>query len=726
MEPISTPPADIEMEGTVERFIFHNEDNGFSVFKLSLPKKGREITAVGTLSAVRPGEYLRLKGSWVKDKEYGPQFQVTSYLSVLPGTLAGIEKYLGSGLIYGVGRETARRMVRAFGLEVLDILDKEPDRLREVEGIGAVRLKRIVAGWKAHRDIKDVMIFLQSIGVSGAYAAKIYKTYGSGVIAAVKEDPYRLATEISGIGFKTADKIGANLGIPPTSPRRARAGVLHTLGQISERGHVCFPLAELIKAAAEELQIDRTIVEEAVRALAQDEVLAIEQRSPQNFVYLRSLYISETAAGRNLDAFISSRATPISIQIDKALAWFEERHRIRLAPEQREAITAAISEKVVVITGGPGTGKTTLIRAVIEILEKKNQRIKLAAPTGRAAKRMAEATGRNATTIHRLLEYNPAEMGFERNQSKPLKLDMLILDEVSMVDIVLFHHCIKALPAGARLILVGDADQLPSVGPGSVLNDIIDSKRVKTIHLSKIFRQARQSLIVVNAHRINQGLMPYTKTDFGRPDYEFFKHDDPAEALETVKHLIADVIPGRFRLDPVLDIQVLTPMHKGILGVFNLNLCLQALLNPGKEGVFHGGHKLCQGDKVMQIRNNYELGVFNGDMGRILSLGADDGPVEVDFDGRVVPYEPADLDEITLAYACSIHKSQGSEYPAVIIVLSTQHFIMLQKNLIYTAITRGRRYVAVVGSPRAMAMAVNNVNRSQRYSLLRHRLEGLL
>ncbi len=532
--------------------------------------------------------------------------------------------------------------------------------------------------------------------------------------------------DISGIGFKTADKIGANLGIPPTSPRRARAGVLHVLGQVSEKGHVCFPLSDLVQAAADELRIDAAIIEEAIDSLAQDEILAIEDRTPQAFVYLRPLYISETGAAHNLDAFLSGGAAPIAIQIDKALAWFEERHRIQLAPEQKEAITAAIREKVVVITGGPGTGKTTLIRAVIEILEKKNQRIKLAAPTGRAAKRMSEATGRHATTIHRLLEYNPAEMGFDRNQSKPIKADLLILDEVSMVDIVLFHHCIKALPSSARLILVGDADQLPSVGPGSVLNDIIDSKRATTIHLSKIFRQARQSLIVVNAHRINQGLMPYPKTDFGRPDYEFLKHDDPAEALEAVKHLVTSAIPERFRLDPVLDIQVLTPMHKGILGVFNLNLTLQALLNPGKEGIFRGGHKLCVGDKVMQIRNNYELGVFNGDVGRILSLGTDEDPIEVDFDGRAVPYEPADLDELTLAYACSIHKSQGSEYPAVIIVLSTQHFVMLQKNLIYTAITRGRRYVAVVGSPRAMAMAVNNVNRSQRYSLLRHRLEGLL
>jgi len=720
------PPAELEMEGTVERFIFHNEDNGWSVFKLTLPKKGREITAVGTLHAVKPGEYLRLKGAWVQDKEYGPQFQVESYLSILPGTLAGIEKYLGSGLIYGVGKETAKRMVRAFGLEVLDILDKDPARLREVEGIGAVRLKRIVAGWRAHRDIKDVMIFLQSIGISGAYAAKIYKAYGTGVIAAVKEDPYRLAMEINGIGFKTADKIGANLGIPSTSPRRARAGVLHVLGQVSDKGHVCFPLPELITAAAEELQIDTTIIEEAIASLAKDEILAIEDRTPQTFVYLRSLYISETAAARNLDAFITGDATPITIQIDKALAWFEERHHMQLALEQREAITAAIREKVVVITGGPGTGKTTLIRAIIEILEKKNQRIKLAAPTGRAAKRMTEATGRHATTIHRLLEYNPAEMGFDRDQSKPIKADMLILDEVSMVDIVLFHHCIKALPSSARLILVGDADQLPSVGPGSVLNDIIDSKRVTTIHLSKIFRQARQSLIVVNAHRINRGLMPYPKTDFGRPDYEFLKHDEPAEALEAVKHLVTSAIPERFRLDPVLDIQVLTPMHKGILGVFNLNLTLQALLNPGKEGLFRGGHKLCVGDKVMQIRNNYELGVFNGDMGRIISLGTDEDPIEVDFDGRVVPYETADLDELTLAYACSIHKSQGSEYPAVIIVLSTQHFIMLQRNLIYTAITRGRRYVAVVGNPRAMALAVNNVNKSQRFSLLRHRLEGFL
>ena len=715
-----------EIEGILERFVFHNDETGWSVVKISLQKKSQLITAVGNIFGVQPGESLRMKGTWVHNKEYGPEFHVDSYLSVMPGTLFGIEKYLGSGLIQGVGKEMAKRLVKAFGLDVLDIIEHHPERLTRVSGIGAVRSRRIVEGWHEHKDIKDVMIFLQSIGVSSAYATKIYKTYGNDAITVVKQDPYRLAIDIFGIGFKTADSIASHLGISSESPQRAKAGILYVLGQISDRGHVCYPLTALVESCAEELGIDKGIIEHAIQALAASEILAIEKRSAETFVYLRSLFVSETGVARLLGNFVSAHAIQIPIHIERAIAWFEERHHMELASEQKDAITSAIREKAVVITGGPGTGKTTLIRAIIEILEKKGLRIHLAAPTGRAAKRLSEVTRRTAKTIHRLLEYNPGEMGFDRNQAKPLKMDMLILDEVSMVDIVLFYHVLKALPPSARIILVGDADQLPSVGPGSVLTDIIDSQRVKTIHLEKIFRQAKRSLIVVNAHRVNHGQMPYTKVSSDWGDYEFLKHDDPSEALQTIKHLVSVEIPRKFGFDPILDIQILTPMHRGVLGVFNLNTTLQTLLNPSQEGIFRGGYRLCIGDKVMQVRNNYELGVFNGDMGRLVSISNEGKEVEVDFDGRIVPFEASDLDELTLAYACSIHKSQGNEYPAVIIALHTQHFIMLQRNLLYTAITRGKRFVAIVGSTRAMVLAIKNVNKAQRYSLLRHRLMGLL
>jgi exodeoxyribonuclease V alpha subunit len=712
-----------DIEGTLERFVYHNEENGWSVIRLTA-KRRQAVTAVGILNAVQPGESLKLSGRWVQNKQYGPEFHFDTCLNILPNTLTGIEKYLGSGMIHGIGKEMAKRMVKAFGINVIDVIENHPKRLMRVNGIGEHRLKCITEGWQKHKDIKEVMIFLQSLDISPAYAAKIYRTYGNDSIKVVREEPYRIATDVWGIGFKIADKIAEKLGIGHDSPKRAMAGMLYVLGQLSEKGHVCYPVVGLIDLAKDELQISETILKEALNNLVREGLAVVESRDDKSYAYLKSLYVSETGVKRLFETFIGFPQKKIPIDIAKAVAWFEAGHKMELAPEQCDAIASAVNEKAMIITGGPGTGETTIIRSIIEILEKKGLAIQLAAPTGRAAKRMFEATRRTSKTIHRLLEFNPASMQFERNQEKPLKTDLLILDEVSMVDIVLFYHIMKALPASAKLILVGDADQLPSVGPGNVLNDLIGSMRIKTVHLTKIFRQARQSLIVVNAHRVNNGEMPYPSSSYGRNDYEFIKKEDATEALNDIKQLVTERLPSRFGFDPVNDIQVLTPMHKGVLGVFSLNLTLQAVLNPQGEGISRSGYRFCKGDKIMQVRNNYDLGIFNGDIGRITAIETETGEIEADFDGRIVPLMTADLDDITLAYACSIHKAQGSEYPAVIIAMHTQHYVMLQRNLLYTAITRGRKFVAVVGSARAVALAVKNANTGSRLSLLKERLNS--
>jgi exodeoxyribonuclease V alpha subunit len=719
-EEVNKPVYDIE--GMLERFVYHNEESGWSVIRLTA-KKRKTVTAVGILTAVQPGESLKLSGRWVQNKQYGPEFHFDTCINILPDTLSGIEKYLGSGMIYGIGKEMAKRMVKAFGINVIDVIENHPKSLMRVNGIGEHRLNCITEGWRRHRDIKEVMIFLQSLGISPAYAARIYKNYGNDSIRVVREEPYRIATDVWGIGFKTADRIAEKLGIGHDSPERAMAGVLYVLGQFSEKGNVCCRVNTLIEMAQEELQINQDVLKKAIDNLVREGQLVVERRSSDSYAYLKSLFVSETGVKRLIESFIGQPQKKFPIDIARAVAWFEAGHKMELAPEQRDAIAAAVNEKIMIITGGPGTGKTTIIRAIIEILEKKNLAIQLAAPTGRAAKRMFEATRRTSKTIHRLLEFNPATMQFERNQEKPLKTDLLILDEVSMVDIVLFYHIMKALPAPAKLILVGDADQLPSVGPGNVLNDLIESKRIRTIHLTRIFRQARQSLIVVNAHRVNNGEMPYPSSSYGRNDYEFIKIEDAEEALNDIRALVTEKIPSRFGFDPVNDIQVLTPMHKGVLGVFSLNLMLQAVLNPPGEGIFRGGYRFCLGDKIMQVRNNYDLGIFNGDIGRITAIETETGEIEADFDGRIVPLMSADLDDITLAYACSIHKAQGSEYPAVVIAMHTQHYVMLQRNLLYTAITRGRKYVAVVGSSRAVALAVKNADKAVRLSLLKDRLK---
>lgn len=724
-----TPSQPTEkLEAVLDHFVYRNEDDGWSVVRLSVPGRQKTVTAVGNFLGVQPGESLKLTGTWVRDPKYGRQFKTASFQSVLPGTLEGIEKYLGSGLIKGIGKVMAERLVKHFGQRTLEVIERKSKRLTEVEGIGKVRARLIRESWSEQREIKDVMIFLQSYSVSTAFAIRIYKKYGNDSVRLVRDNPYRLATDFHGIGFKTADRIAASLGVEPASPQRAEAGTLYSLGQASEEGHVFVPAKDLISHTAEMLGVAEEVVDCAVEAASagNDSRLVVEQGvlADDDAVFLRPLHAREAWAAKLLRHLLETPVTPIAIDVPKALAWFEERQKIELAEKQREAISRALTGKVLVITGGPGTGKTTLVKAVISILEKKGRRILLCAPTGRAAQRMQEATGREAKTVHRMLKFNPRNFGFDHGQDNPLEADVLIVDEVSMVDISLFQSILAALPPWCQLILVGDMDQLPSVGPGSVLRDLIRSGAVEVARLTEIFRQARESSIVVNAHLINKGQVPNLELAGDDLDFFFIERDEPEEALATILQLVARRIPQRFHLDPVDDIQVLSPMHRGTIGTANLNSELQQLLNPEGVTVGTGAKGFRIGDKVMQVRNNYDLNVYNGDIGRIVMVDEKAREVSVRFDSRLVRYDALDLDELMLAYACSVHKSQGSEYPAVVIPIHTQHYLMLQRNLLYTGITRGKKLVVLVGSRRAVTLAVKNDRIRKRHTRLAERLRG--
>jgi exodeoxyribonuclease V alpha subunit len=712
------------LEGVLERIVFANEENAWSVVRLQVPGYRDLITAVGNLLGVQPGENLRLDGSWINDPKYGRQFRVSSYATVVPATLTGIEKYLGSGLIRGIGKVMASRLVATFGMETLDVIENHPERLTEAEGIGPKRRKEIVRSWAEQREIKEVMIFLQSHGVSTHYAIKIYKAYGAQATELVRQNPYRLATDIHGIGFKSADQIASALGIPPDAPQRIEAGTLYLLDQASGRGHLYLPRQALIEEAGKLLGATAPQVETAIAALAEIEQIVLEPalETAETAIYLKSLHAAEAGVAARVRTLLIQPMLPMEIDLDRALDWFEKVEKIALARQQRQAIRAGLTRKMLVITGGPGTGKTTLVRGIVKILEKKRQRVLLAAPTGRAAKRLAEATGAEATTLHRLLEFNPQTRQFDRNREHPLSCDLLIVDEASMLDTVLAHHVLRAVPDHGRLILVGDVDQLPSVGPGKVLADLIRSEAVEVVRLTEIFRQAERSLIVVNAHRVNQGEMPILESVDSDGDFFFIERGQPEEVLETIAQLVSKRIPGKFGLNPVDQIQVLTPMNRGPLGTDNLNAVLRDLLNPEGAMVTRGGHSLRVGDKVMQVRNNYDLEVFNGDIGRVRAIDEVAQIVTVTVDGREVAYDFSMIDELTLAYACSIHKSQGSEYPCVVIPLHTTHYMMLQRNLFYTALTRAKRLAILVGEERALRVAVGNKRVRPRYTRLAERL----
>ncbi len=726
--------------GTVERITYYNPENGYTVAQVTPEGRSYTVTVVGNLLEVSPGESLRLHGQWTTHPRYGRQFQVERYTTVLPATVAGIEKYLGSGLIKGIGPVTARRIVRRFKLDTLRVIEEEPHRLREVLGIGKKRAASIRRAWEEQKVIKEVMIFLQSHNVSTAHAVKIYKTYGDAAIDIVRRDPYRLARDIHGIGFLTADKIARELGLAHDSPQRVQAGVAYTLNQMADEGHVYAPQGELIHQSARILDVPPDLVAEGIEGLAEEEQVRVEYRTAEDriggevvlreerAVYLPPFYHSETGVARRLQTLLHVPKSRLALfrraDLDRLLARATDGPRLNEG--QRAAVRAALTHKVAVLTGGPGTGKTTAVRTIIRLLEAKGLRYALAAPTGRAAKRLAEATGREARTIHRLLEFKPQKgVRFRRNEENPLEVDMVIVDEASMLDLILTHHLLKAVHPASHLLLVGDVDQLPSVGAGNVLQDIIESGAVAVVRLTEIFRQSPGSYIVTNAHRINRGQMPL----FAREATDFFLF--PAEDAERAADLIVDIvqnrIPRKFGFDPLAEVQVLSPLHRGAAGVGELNRRLQAALNPpspGKPEYRRGGRLFRLGDRVMQVRNNYDREVFNGDMGRIAALDRVEQTLTVRFEGRAVTYDLADLDELVHAYAVSVHKSQGSEYRAVVVPVLTAHFVMLQRNLLYTAVTRAKELVVLVGQKRAVAIAVGNHTVGRRHSALAERLRS--
>jgi exodeoxyribonuclease V alpha subunit len=628
----------------------------------------------------------------------------------------------------------AERIVKKFGDQTLDVIEKEIQKLSQVNGIGKKRIAMIQKAWDDQKEIRDVMLFLQSHGISSGYATKIFKQYGNRSIAVVTDNPYRLATDIFGIGFLIADRIASKLGFPEDSHVRVEAGILYVLNQLSDEGHVFYPYDPLIKKSQEILGVGRDVVVKALGNIAGQGKIIVEDinNSIETFnentkaVYLAKFHLCETSISDRLKILLTAPKSIRHIASEKAVDWVQTQLNITLAEKQVRAIHSALTNKIMIITGGPGTGKTTIINAILKIFSRLNVKTLLAAPTGRAAKRMSETTGHEAKTIHRLLEFSFIKKGFQKNQDNPLHCDLLILDEASMIDTILMHHLLKAIPPFATVILVGDVNQLPSVGAGNVLNDMITSKSLPVVELNEIFRQAKASRIIVNAHKINNGILPSFKNEESNSDFYFINQKDPQKVLEIILDLAKTRIPRRFGLDPVDDIQVLTPMHKGLVGAENLNVELQNTLNPVQEGIIRGSRSFRVNDKIMQIRNNYEKEVFNGDIGRIINIQPDGYQVTVNFDGREVGYEFHELDEIVLAYAVSVHKSQGSEYPAVVIPILTQHYILLERNLIYTAITRGRNLVVMVGTRNALAMGINAHKTQDRYTLLRHRLNGML
>ena len=698
----------------VERITYQNPENGYSVLKVKVKGYNDLVTLVGNLLEVPVGSVLLCRGEWKVDKCYGSQFVAATWEETMPATVYGIEKYLGSGLVKGIGPRFARAIVQRFGTETIDIIETEIERLYEVPNIGRKRVAKIRESWEKQKDIKNVMLFLQGYGVSTAYAAKIYREYGKESIDKVRENPYRLADDIWGIGFKTADGIAAKMGYEKEDPRRCRSGILYTLGQLSDEGHVYAGEEQLVKTAGQLLEAGETAIRDTLAGMLQAEDLILDKDA----IYLPPFYHAECGTSRRLRDLAESTGRslfdglfdPSSLTAETGIEYDE----VQLA-----AIRQAVTSKVMVLTGGPGTGKTTTTQGIIAALKKAGLRVLLAAPTGRAAKRMSEATGMEAKTIHRLLEYNPQD-GYKRNDENPLEGDALIVDECSMIDILLMNNLLKAVPVGMRLVFVGDIDQLPSVGAGNVLRDIIDSQRIPVVRLVRIFRQAQKSRIVMNAHAINQGRFPDTSN--GRDtDFFFMREDDPERAAETIVRLVKERLPRAYRESPDR-IQVLTPMQRGVVGAANLNLLLQQALNPSGPSLGRGGYTYRQGDRVMQLRNNYAKEVFNGDLGYIREVNTEERTLKVDFDGKWAEYDVTELDELTLAYATTIHKAQGSEYPIVVMPVLMTHFVMLQRNLIYTGITRAKKICVLLGAAKALAYAVRNVSVLKRNTRLKERL----
>lgn len=713
------------LAGSLERVTFHSEESGFCVLRVKVSGHRELVTVTGSAASVTPGEYLECTGTWHNDRTHGMQFKATHLKVVPPTTLEGIEKYLGSGMVRGIGPHFAKVLVKAFGEEVFNVIEESPRRLLELTGIGQKRMEKVANAWVEQKAIREIMVFLQSNGLGTARAVRIYKSYGNEAIFKVTENPYRLALDIHGIGFKTADALAARLGIAPHSMMRAQAGVRHVLQEMSGSGHCAATRKTLSESATALLEIPQQVIDAAIEEEIAAENLIADEIDGEICLFLAPLYRAEVGVASSLTRLADGAPPWAGIVAERAIPWVESHTGLTLSASQRDAVKLALESKVVVVTGGPGVGKTTLVNSILGIIRAKNLRVTLCAPTGRAAKRLTESTGLEAKTIHRLLEFDPQTFGFKRGKDHPLDTDLLVIDEASMVDVVLMNKLLPAIPDDAGLVIVGDVDQLPSVGPGCVLSDVIESNAIPTVRLTEIFRQAAGSRIIVNAHRINRGELPLKDLGTDLVDFYFIPAATPEEIHDKLLHVITERIPKRFGFHPVRDIQVLTPMNRGGLGARSLNAELQAALNGTSEPkVTRFGTSFGKGDKVIQTVNNYEKEVFNGDIGSIVDLDLEEGTLSVDFDDRLVQYEFGELDEVNLAYATSIHKSQGSEYTAVVIPLAMQHYTMLERNLIYTAVTRGKKLVVVIGEPKALAMAVKNHKSHRRLTKLAGRIRG--
>ncbi len=715
------------LNGFIERVTYHNPENGFAVLRVKVKGRDDLVSVVGTTTSVTAGEHVEASGRWVIDRQHGQQFKADELKTTHPASAEGIEKYLASGAIRSIGPKLAARIVSVYKERTLDIFENYAHMLLHVKGIGTKRLKRVRQSWHEQKEIRKIMLFLSEHGITSGRAIRIYRTYGQQAIAKIKENPYQLADDIRGIGFKTADELAAKLGIDRNSPFRAKAAVQYTLQDLASQGHCGCPEPGVVAHAIKLVEIEQEIIEDAVRIVVKDGSVTRESVEGEPWLYLTSLYRAEVGLAQSVQRIASSTPHPLPrIDIEKAIPWVEQRLNIELAAAQQEAIRQACQNKMLVITGGPGVGKTTLVRSILEIFSAKELKCVLAAPTGRAAKRLAETTGRTAKTIHRLLEFDPASGEFKRNQQHPLTGDLFVLDETSMVDVVLGHQVLRAIPSEACVILVGDADQLPSVGPGSVLADLISSQVVPVVRLTEIFRQASQSRIITAAYAINRGQMPDLSASEELADFYFIESNEPEAIQDLVVRLVKQRIPARFGFDPKSDIQVLTPMNRSVLGTRNLNQVLQTALNPGDGGpeVQRWGWTFRIGDRVIQTENNYDRDVFNGDLGIIEKMNRIEQTLLVNFEGRPVEYDFGDLDELSLAYVLSIHKSQGSEFPCVVLPWHTQHYLMLQRNLLYTAVTRGKKLVVLVGTKKALGMAIRRADTGQRYTALKGRLEN--
>jgi exodeoxyribonuclease V alpha subunit len=719
---IGTSSHDREpLSGLVERVTFHSPESGFCVLRVKVRGHRELVTVIGSAASVQAGEFIQASGRWDNNRDHGLQFK-TTFLKVMPPTsLDGIEKYLGSGMIKGIGPHFARKLVTAFGEDVFDVIESAPERLLKLNGIGPKRVERITSGWADQKAIREIMVFLQSHGVGTSRAVRIYKTYGVDAIPLVSENPYRLARDIKNIGFKTADQIAEKLGIVKTAMIRARAGISYALNEAVSEGHCGLPEDNLLSSAETLLEVPADILRDALHLELQDEIVIADAINNERCIFLRHLWNAEKVIADRLKALTKGKPNWPVIDVEKAIAWVEKKLGVTLAKSQQEAVKKAISSKVMVITGGPGVGKTTLINSILRILVVKSVTVSLAAPTGRAAKRLSESTGMEAKTIHRLLEVDPKRGGFKRDIDNPLECDLLVIDETSMVDVPLMASLVKALPDTAALIIVGDVDQLPSVGPGRALGDIIESGAVPVARLTEIFRQAAQSQIVINAHKVNSGHMPNmnVKKD-DRSDFYFVEARDPEDGVSKIIEIVKNRLPRKFGFDPVTEVQVLCPMNRGGLGARSLNVELQKALNPPIDDIFieRFGHTYRVGDKVMQTDNDYDKEVFNGDLGYVRQIDLELQELVIEFDGKPVEYQFGELDEVALAYAVSIHKSQGSEYPAVVIPMAMQHYMMLRRNLLYTGITRGRQMVVIVGQKKAIGMAVRGRIETRRWSKL--------